>query len=262
MKAHFGNVAKYYAKYRNDLPVQLFETLIKREIDFKGKKVVDLGSGTGVLSRALQDRGAFVVGVEPSAELIKEAKRIDECEKREVEYVNAFSEMTTLKEKSFDFVTVLRAWHWFDREQALYEIRRILKDKGILIVMDSGFTSKKELVSKTLKMIKDHLPNGLLPSPGSKANATQFINGCPVEWFKEWQDHQFDMTDTYKFSYTVPFSIEEWCGRVGTLSWLSNFTDEKRTEILNEIYSHLKDEWGKAELDIEHVCSVTILHLL
>ncbi|MGE1166121.1 hypothetical protein [Peribacillus simplex] len=37
--------------------------------------------------------------------------------------------------------TVLRAWHWIDREETLKEVRRVLKDIGSFIVMDSGFTS-------------------------------------------------------------------------------------------------------------------------
>ncbi|WP_353958000.1 hypothetical protein [Peribacillus simplex] len=37
--------------------------------------------------------------------------------------------------------TVLRAWHWIDREETLKEVRRVLKAIGSFIVMYSGFTS-------------------------------------------------------------------------------------------------------------------------
>ncbi|MES9740342.1 class I SAM-dependent methyltransferase, partial [Peribacillus frigoritolerans] len=80
MEVNFGNVAKNYVQYRNDLPVELLESLKLRGIDFNNKKVVDLGSGTGVLSRVLHNEGAAVVGVEPSAELIEQAKVIDKSE--------------------------------------------------------------------------------------------------------------------------------------------------------------------------------------
>ncbi|MDF1997209.1 hypothetical protein [Peribacillus frigoritolerans] len=45
MEVNFGNVAKNYAQYRNDLPDELLESLKLRGIDFNNKKVVDLGSG-------------------------------------------------------------------------------------------------------------------------------------------------------------------------------------------------------------------------
>ena len=77
MDVNFGHVAKNYAQYRNDLPDELLKSLTLRGISFEGKKVVDLGCGTGVLSRALQKEGANVVGVEPALALIEEALTID-----------------------------------------------------------------------------------------------------------------------------------------------------------------------------------------
>ncbi|KRF67461.1 methyltransferase type 11 [Bacillus sp. Soil768D1] len=259
MKVNFGKVAKDYAKWRNDLPGELIESLKIRGINFANVPVADLGSGTGVLSRALFKERAKVVGVEPSKELIEEAHNIDRQENSRIKYVNQYSEDTTLESDTFDFVTVLRAWHWFDREAALNEIKRIIKENGTLIVMDSGFIYKSNVIKETLQIIKRHMPDGKLTSAGSKANVQQFINGFPVEWFKEWQEHQFDLTDTYKFYYDVTFKNEEWCGRVGSLSWLSSFSEDKRVQILDEIHSHLVKEFGNIQHTIQHVCNVVIL---
>ncbi|MDA1475180.1 class I SAM-dependent methyltransferase [Bacillus changyiensis] len=101
----------------------------------------------------LYDQGAKVVGVEPSMELMKEAKLIDEKLGTKIEYVNKYSEDTGLPNLSFDFVTALRSWHWFDREASLKEIKRILKPGGFLIVMDSGFVSFDQVVKDTMKFI-------------------------------------------------------------------------------------------------------------
>ncbi|MEE3953461.1 class I SAM-dependent methyltransferase [Peribacillus frigoritolerans] len=262
MEVNFGNVAKNYAQYRNDLPDELLESLKLRGIDFNNKKVLDLGSGTGVLSRALHNAGAVVVGVEPSAELIEQAKVIDKSEGNLIEYINTYAESTTLDNGLFDYVTVLRAWHWFNREKTLDEIKRILEEKGILIVMDSGFISKSKVIDDTLQIIKTHMPNGELKSAGAKAESKQFINGFPVEWFKEWQEHNFDLKETYKFNYTVSFTNEDWCGRVGSLSWLSGFTENQRNEILDEIFTHLVKEYGDIQHYIQHGCFITILNHL
>ncbi|WP_100372125.1 class I SAM-dependent methyltransferase [Bacillus sp. FJAT-45037] len=262
MKVDFGKVAKDYAKYRNDLPIELLESLKIRGVDLNNKKVVDLGSGSGVLSRALQDQGAVVVGVEPSVELIEEAKVIDKNRGCIIEYVNKFSESTTLENDTYDFVTALRAWHWFDREKTIKEVKRILKADGILIVMDSGFLSNSKVVVDTLQIIKRYMPNGQLKSAGSKAISKQKINGFPVEWFKEWQDHQFDLKETYKFNYNVSFTNEEWCGRVGSLSWLSSFSAEERHQILDEIYTYIRKEFKEDEHNIQHGCFITVLKSL
>ncbi|MCL7749588.1 class I SAM-dependent methyltransferase [Halalkalibacter alkaliphilus] len=262
MKVNFGNVAKNYARFRNDLPIELLESLKLRGINFNNKNVADLGSGTGVLSRALYREGAVVVGVEPSNELIQEAKEIDKNEGYMIKYVHAFSESTTLLEDTYDYITVLRAWHWFDSDKTLTEIKRILKDNGSLIVMDSGFLSKNKVIVDTLEIIKGHMPNGKLKSAGSKANSKQVINGFPVEWFKEWQEHQFDLQETYKFTYNVTFTNEEWCGRVGSLSWLSGFDENERNKILDKIYSHLNKEFKGIKHNILHGCYITVLSRL
>lgn len=259
MKVNFGNVAKNYAQFRNDLPIELLESLKLRGINFNNKKVADLGSGTGVLTRALHKEGAIVVGVEPSKELIQEAKELDKNAGNTIEYVNAFSESTTLQEDTYDYVTVLRAWHWFDREKTLTEIKRILKDNGSLIVMDSGFTSRSKVVVDTLEIISKHMQGGKLKSAGSKANSKQRINSFPVDWFNEWQEHQFELQETYKFNYNVTFTNEKWIGRVGSLSWLSSFDENERSHILTEVYNHLEKEYKGIKHNIQHGCYITVL---
>ncbi len=260
MNINFGNVAKNYAQYRNDLPVELFESLRVRGIHFSGKKVVDLGSGTGVLSRAMSKDGATVVGVEPAIELIEEARVIDKRAGLDITYVHNYSDATTLESNAFDYVTVLRAWHWFDRQKTMEEINRVLKEDGTLLVMDSGFISGSKVITDTVEIVKRYMPNGVIKPAGSKADSKQSINSFPVEWFQEWKQNGFDLRETYKFEYTVSFSNEEWCGRIGSLSWLTGFADKIQMEILDELYRHLVKEYGNITHHIQHGCYVTVLH--
>ena len=260
MKVNFGNVAKSYAKFRDDLPNELLESLTRRGISFESKRIADLGSGTGVLTRDLQKAGAKVVGVEPSIELIEEAKEIDKANGHPIQYVNAFSESTSLKEDTYDIVTVLRAWHWFDTEKTLLEIRKILKESGLLLVMDSGFTNQNKMVVETLDILRGLLPNGLARSAGSKANSKQLINSFPVEWFKEWDEHYFDLQETYKFYYDVAFTNEEWCGRLSSLSWLTEFTESEREQILSSVYIYLNKAYQDVTHSIQHGCYIVVLN--
>lgn len=256
---NFGNVATNYAQFRNDLPDELLESLKLRGIHFDKKKVVDLGAGTGVLTRALHEAGAHVIGVEPSAELIEEAKQIDEKSGFSIEYVQAFADATSLPEKRFDLITVLRAWHWFDRKKTLAEIRRILKEDGKLLVIDSGFLTKNNVVADSIAFIKERLPDGAIKPAGSKADSKQMINSFPVEWFKEWEDHEFALQETYKFDYTVTFSNEAWCGRLGSLSWMANCDPKHRKQILQDLYNLLETKYEGMVHQIEHGCYIAIL---
>ena len=261
MKVNFGNVAKSYAKFREDLPNELLASLTRRGINLENKRIADLGSGTGVLTRALQNAGAKVVGVEPSIGLIEEAKEIDKANDHSIQYVNEFSESTSLEANTYDIVTVLRAWHWFDTGKTLLEIKKILKGNGLLLVMDSGFTKQNKIVEETIDILRGYLPNGLARPAGSKANAKQLINSFPVAWFKEWDEHRFDLQETYKFYYDVAFTNEEWCGRLSSLSWLTEFSKNEREQILNKVYAYLNKAYQGVTHSIQHGCYIAVLNL-
>lgn len=259
MEVDFGKVAKSYAQSRNDLPAELVSSLHTRGVDFSKKRIVDLGSGTGVLTRLLHDQGAYVTGIEPSSELIAEAQRIDAEKGNEIEYSNQFSEATGLPDCSCDMAVALRAWHWFDRDASLREIKRILKTHGQLIVMDSGFMTNDPIVAESLDILKGQVPAGVIKPTGSKAQATQFINSFPVEWFEEWKQHGFDLLAIYNFQYSVSFTAAEWGERLRSLSWFVNLKEEERLSLTEKVSSALSTVHGTKPFTIRHRFYIAIL---
>lgn len=258
MKADFGKVAKGYALYRNDLKVDLFESLKVRGITFQGRSVADLGSGTGILTRMLLEQGAEVTGIEPSSELIREAKLIDRESRAEIDYVNRYAEDTGLPEQSFDAVTALRAWHWFDGPAVLKEVKRILKPGGDLLIMDSGFVSSDPIVKETMTRLKREIPGRIRPA-GRKADSSQFINSFPVEWFAEWQAHGFELKELYNEDYTVAFTPDTWCERIKTLSWMLHLEESGRDQIMDSLNPHLIRLFGDRTYEIGHKLHVVYL---
>lgn len=259
MEINFGNVSKKYASYRNDIPDKLVNSLNKRGVDFAGTKTVDLGSGTGALTRIIADEGSAVVGIEPSLELIEEAETMDRALNKEISYYNRYAESTLLKSDFYDNIIVMRAWHWFNRGKVLKEATRLLKMNGRLVIIDSGFLSETALVQETLKLLKAHLPEQELRPAGSKAQSNQLINSFPVEWFEEWKEKGFDLQDMFKRMYNVSFTNQEWCGRIGSLSWLISLSSEEREVGLHELYIHLTKQFGEITHQIPHGCYAVIL---
>jgi ubiquinone/menaquinone biosynthesis C-methylase UbiE len=257
--ANFGIVAESYARSRNDIPQQLFEGLFLRNISFDGKRIADIGCGTGVLTRKIKIRNGNVTGIDPSPELIEKARALSEKEYLPIEYHLGNAENTSLESNSYNIVTVLRAWHWFNRDDAIKEIKRILKSKGTLLVMDSGFDGESSLYMRTLSLLKKYIRNGNKPA-GSKAHSKQRINGFPVEWFEEWRQHELDIRDFYKFNYTVNFTNEEWVDRVVSLSWMTELDEEERQASTFELLDYLKGQYGENAIHIvPHQFTVCIL---
>jgi ubiquinone/menaquinone biosynthesis C-methylase UbiE len=253
----FGQVANSYAKSREDIPVTLMDSLFIRNIIFDGKMIADIGAGTGALTRKMAMRKANVMGVEPAKELLEHAIALNRSKNFTIPYKQGTAEDTGLEESKFDIVTVMRAWHWFDRAKAIQEIKRILKAKGTLIVIDSGFLSGGVEVEKTFEVLPKYVDGGLKP-PGAKAESKQRINGFPVEWFDEWQKSGFELSDFFKINYTVSFTKQEWIERVESISWLAGLDEAVRKQALQELFEVLP---GQEPYVIPHDCNVCILRM-
>lgn len=98
-----------------------------------GSRVLDLGAGTGKLTRSLLAAELDVVAVEPQAELRGRLAMIADLER----VLEGAAEAIPLDEGSVDAVTVADAFHWFDGPAALLEIRRVLGPGGGLAVISA-----------------------------------------------------------------------------------------------------------------------------
>ena len=93
--------------------------------------VVDLGAGTGKLTRSLVALGHRVTAVEPLAEMLEELRTAVP----DAEAVIGSAESMPLRDGSADVVTCAQAFHWFDHGPALAEIARVLRPGGRLALV-------------------------------------------------------------------------------------------------------------------------------
>ena len=96
------------------------------------KTVLELATGTGLIAKHIVNAAAYIEATDASAEMIAEAKR-DNCS---VKLHFSVQDMFRLPyaDKSFDVVIVSNALHIVPQpEKALVEIKRVLKDDGVLI---------------------------------------------------------------------------------------------------------------------------------
>lgn len=126
-KERFSNRVDDYVRYRPGYPAALFARLAALGCLGSGSTVVDVGSGTGILSRGLLEAGApRVVGVEPNAAMRAAAEKSLAGHPR-FESVDASAEATGLPDASADLVIAGQAFHWFDPARTRVEFARILR---------------------------------------------------------------------------------------------------------------------------------------
>ncbi|MER7250398.1 class I SAM-dependent methyltransferase [Kribbella sp. NPDC000426] len=123
--AGFGVVARAYAEHRPGYTGDAVGWVLEGA---PGRRVLDLGAGTGKLTAALVELGVDVVAVEPDAAMLGELRR-------GLPGVRAFvggAEEIPLPDGSVDVVVAGNAMHWFDMAVAGPEIARVLAPGGVL----------------------------------------------------------------------------------------------------------------------------------
>ena len=96
------------------------------------KTVLELAAGTGLIAKHSVNAAAHIEATDASAEMIAEAKRDNRSAKLHFSVQDMFR--LPYAEESFDVVIVSNALHIVPQpEKALAEIRRVLKDDGVLI---------------------------------------------------------------------------------------------------------------------------------
>ena len=96
------------------------------------KTVLELATGTGLIAKRIVNAAALVEATDASAEMIAEAKRDNHSAKLHFSVQDMFH--LPYANQSFDVVIVSNALHIVPQpEKALAEIKRVLKDDGVLI---------------------------------------------------------------------------------------------------------------------------------
>ncbi|MEE4278438.1 MAG: bifunctional 2-polyprenyl-6-hydroxyphenol methylase/3-demethylubiquinol 3-O-methyltransferase UbiG [Halieaceae bacterium] len=105
-----------------------------RQIDWDGKRVLDLGCGGGFMAEALDDRGATVTGIDPAEEAVAAARAHAEQRGRDITYDIGVGEALPYIDQRFDAVVCVDVLeHVKDLQQVIREIARILRPDGLFL---------------------------------------------------------------------------------------------------------------------------------
>lgn len=128
----FDRLAGDYDRLRPaDAAWQALLEVVWIEGDLAGRRVLDVGCGTGRLAAELAGRGAKVWGVDPSAEMLAEARR---RVGRSVGLKQGPAEALPFQDGWFERAVLRLVVHLVDRGRTLPEVRRVLAPGGLAVI--------------------------------------------------------------------------------------------------------------------------------
>jgi SAM-dependent methyltransferase len=222
----FSGHAADYARFRPTYPPELFAWLA--DVSPARDLAVDLGTGSGQAAVALAGHFARVVGLDPSAEQLANARSHPS-----VEYRVAAAEATGLADGSVDLLLAAQAFHWFDAEPFFADAARVARPGAILALVSyalSRITPEVDAVVGDLYAALDPYwePERRLVEDGYASVAVPF-----------------EEIQTPAFAMGSRWSLTELSGYLGTWSALRIAVAETGANPLEAVAPALATAWGR-----------------
>lgn len=153
VEERFNNRVDNYIKYRPHYPAEVYDYLLAENLVNPSAVIADIGCGTGISSELFLKHGHTVYGVDPGKPMLEAASNYLSGYP-DFKALHAPAESTGLPAESIGLVCCAQAFHWFDREKAKTEFKRILKPYGNVVLM---WNDRRTATTHFLKVYEDFL---------------------------------------------------------------------------------------------------------
>jgi len=190
-----------------------------------GARLLDLGAGTGKLTAMLVGRVADVFAVEPVAQMRERLA----AALPSVRVVAGTAEAIPIADASLDAVLVAQAFHWFRAEEALPEIRRVLRPGGRLGLVWNARDRSVTWVNETAAIV-DHYGDAIRRhESGAWRTAFTGLSG-------------FSTLEEAEFGNEQEVSADQLLDRVASTSFIATLPDAERAAVLERVRAVIESD--------------------
>jgi SAM-dependent methyltransferase len=235
--ASFGGAASLYERYRQGPPVEAVDWILPDPVG----TVVDLGAGTGALTRLLVGRAAEVVAVEPDDRM----RAVLAQAVPGVRVVAGRGESIPLPDASADAVLASSSWHWMDPVPTLLEAGRVLVPGGTLAAVWSGPDPDSGLLAEAQALLSGG-EGAAGTDDQSQVELSAALNdrAALVQTLEIPSGVPFDQPEQTVITWNVALDADELVGLLGTFSWVILMEDEARERLFETARRVLRDMLG------------------
>ncbi|MDT3396315.1 class I SAM-dependent methyltransferase [Streptomyces sp. B1866] len=199
----FTGTASHYLA-RPGYPAELLDRVAELARRLPGSRVLDLGTGPGVVALELAQRGAHVVAVDPSLEMLAEGKRRAAARfLTDIEWVEGHSGALPPLVGDFAVVVIADAFHLMRRQETLATLDGLVHPDGCVVLLSHRWPGHpKPSWDPLLERVRArHLgprrhagPTGYAPRPEAASHEEVFRNSAFHRITKTTYDYMIDVT--------------------------------------------------------------------
>jgi SAM-dependent methyltransferase len=218
----FGRTAREYELGRPLWPEELLDRVIAEAGVGADATVLDLGAGTGKLTRSLVPRFARVVAVEPDEAMRSVLEEVVPG----AESLPGRGEAIPLGDAEVDAVFSAEAFHWFACEDSVGEIARVLRPGGSLVVVWNIPVQFDDMGEEAEAVIEEAFARG--GEPG----LPRVLSG---EWRRPVEDGPFEPLREAELERELVNTRDEWIANMLSVSSIAHQPEEARDEFARRL---------------------------
>ena len=244
----WGKTSREYAKYRDIYPEKFYQKIVDRGLCIKGQRVLDIGTGTGVLPRNMYKYGARWTGTDISPEQIEQAKILADDSKLKIDFQAVPTEQIEFEKESFDVITACQCFWYFDHEKVMPKLAELLKTDGKLLILYMAWLPYEDKIAgASEELILKYSPTW------SGAGETRH----PI-WIPDIAYVYFEMEDHEEYDLMVSFTKESWHGRMRACRGVGASLSEEELARWDKEHKELLDRIAPEQFEVSHYAALTV----
>jgi len=248
----WAKASEDYAAYRDIYPDSFYEKILESGVGLAGQKVLAVGTGTGVLPRAMYKYGAKFHGVDINPGQINQALKLSEAKGMDIEWRTCPAENSGYPAGYFDAVAAIQCWHYFDPEVMVPEVHRLLKPGGKLAIGSMiWLPGESEIAAASEALVLQHNPDWTGGGMHRSAPAKP-----------DWLGQQFKVEKMEAYDQDLPFTSETWRGRFRACRGIGATLSAGEVEAFDRAHQMLLQSVAPTSFTIKHQISLAIFSAL
>ncbi|MGN0649132.1 MAG: class I SAM-dependent methyltransferase [Oscillospiraceae bacterium] len=200
----WGRTSENYAKFRDIYPREFYGRIAARGLCIKGQRVLDIGTGTGVLPRNMYEYGAEWTGTDISEKQIAQAKRLAAESGMNISFKAVSAEQLDYPAQSFDVITACQCFWYFNHEITAPLFAKILKPDGRLLFLAMEWLPFEDAIASASEQL-------VLKYNPRWTGAGEMRHEIEIP---EAVSENFELVHSEVYDISVPFTRETWHGRM------------------------------------------------